>query len=722
MNYELFYDSSMFEGNATIKKYSFADDDHYVVTDNVFKGLKIKLGWYISIFSIPGIIITDKRGRVLEKFGSLEEPIAEYSIGLCGRKIVLKYDTGYEVKNKILNINYDQDIRIKDSKIHYLLAGTRVYQLTSLKRSGRLISVAKLKDNNPINSRVVYDSNKKTLLVTGETFRFKHMTDGMGVCVEGDDTPRYARLMNIRDMSGTKILKLGKGKNEKIVRFVPDTKTWVYDESIDYLDWKCLDNKIEIDETLLDILETNITKDYRPEIGRCMYSDMLTEKVHDIYRLLGGYYYIKNGGTTIFSLDNKFTKKYISNINMQGKINNDVYSGIAINDTLISLFYDESKKDYIMYTRANVSKQTRHIQYSTSKDLVNWEEAKLIRITPEFDFKHSNYYIPSIYKYPDSELYISLYSYHYRNDKHITESILMFSRDRVNWVHSHPVRRYLHSDKNNKTKNGIFVDDTMKFVYEEYPQTISELILSEDDMFFFTVVKSKLGATSYKTQRILLRKNGFTSLYTDRSAFVLTQPLEVIDNKILINYRCKRKGFIRIELLGEDLLPITGYEDDKFDILTQDEIDTPLSWNGNKDINAKIVRLRITMEKAEIFSITGRFKPEVQTKKYTKIRFYYTEHTNAIGGELRDGVDNNDWREVMTQHGSILALKIIGMPEYNDNGTSASINIIYTDGITRKILLVDNTNRHEHLMYENRVIKCFDKGTSCAILDPHLIE
>ena len=44
------------------------------------------------------------------------------------------------------------------------------------------------------------------------------------------------------------------------------------------------------------------------------------------------------------------------------------------------LFYDETKKLYILYVRANVKEGIRHIQYSTSEDLQEWSSFKLIEI------------------------------------------------------------------------------------------------------------------------------------------------------------------------------------------------------------------------------------------------------------------------------------------------------------------------------------------------------
>jgi len=60
-------------------------------------------------------------------------------------------------------------------------------------------------------------------------------------------------------------------------------------------------------------------------------------------------------------------------------------------DTFPSVFYDHNINEYVMYLRANLSLGVRHVMYTKSKDLVNWDSPKLIITDPPFDMSHGNF-------------------------------------------------------------------------------------------------------------------------------------------------------------------------------------------------------------------------------------------------------------------------------------------------------------------------------------------
>ena len=78
----------------------------------------------------------------------------------------------------------------------------------------------------------------------------------------------------------------------------------------------------------------------------------------------------------------------------------DVVHGISTYDSMMSCLYNKNTQKYFMYSRANTRKQERYIQYTTSKDFINWSPIKLIRMKPEYE-KRDNYYISNFFQYPD---------------------------------------------------------------------------------------------------------------------------------------------------------------------------------------------------------------------------------------------------------------------------------------------------------------------------------
>jgi len=67
-------------------------------------------------------------------------------------------------------------------------------------------------------------------------------------------------------------------------------------------------------------------------------------------------------------------------------------------DGLVNCIYDNITDQYFLYVRANVNPGFRYIQYSTSKDLINWKGFKLINIEG-YEKDKDNYYIPCMMKY-----------------------------------------------------------------------------------------------------------------------------------------------------------------------------------------------------------------------------------------------------------------------------------------------------------------------------------
>ena len=92
--------------------------------------------------------------------------------------------------------------------------------------------------------------------------------------------------------------------------------------------------------------------------------------------------------------------------------------------------------------RCNIKLGVRHVFYTKSKDLINWDVPKLVTKTPEFDFSHENLYYMGAYPYPNSEKYIS-FSHHFKNEILSTDGSrrryydrktkVMTSNDGVHW-------------------------------------------------------------------------------------------------------------------------------------------------------------------------------------------------------------------------------------------------------------------------------------------------
>ena len=84
-------------------------------------------------------------------------------------------------------------------------------------------------------------------------------------------------------------------------------------------------------------------------------------------------------------------------------------------DCFPSIFYDHNINEYVLYVRSNIKLGVRHVLYTKSKDLINWDKPKLINKDPEFDMEHENLYYMGAFPLPNSNKYIA-FTPHFRND------------------------------------------------------------------------------------------------------------------------------------------------------------------------------------------------------------------------------------------------------------------------------------------------------------------
>jgi hypothetical protein len=110
--------------------------------------------------------------------------------------------------------------------------------------------------------------------------------------------------------------------------------------------------------------------------------------------------------------------------------------------------------------------------------------------------------------------------------------------------------------------------------------------------------------------RYSLRLDGFASISAPYiGGEVITKPFTFSGSVLEINYSTSAAGEIRFEIQDENGVPIPGYTLDDSQVIIGNEISGSASWQGNNDLKnleARIVRLRIVMKDADLFSI--RFK------------------------------------------------------------------------------------------------------------------
>lgn len=110
-----------------------------------------------------------------------------------------------------------------------------------------------------------------------------------------------------------------------------------------------------------------------------------------------------------------------------------------------------------------------------------------------------------------------------------------------------------------------------------------------------------------RLRRVTVRKDGFASLHADaQTGTVLTRPLVFSGNRLHLNYSTSAAGSIRIEFWDTERKPIAGFSAGDSPLLYGDSLDEIAAWKNGTDLSTlsgKVVRLRITLKDADLYSI-----------------------------------------------------------------------------------------------------------------------
>ena len=85
----------------------------------------------------------------------------------------------------------------------------------------------------------------------------------------------------------------------------------------------------------------------------------------------------------------------------------------------------------------------------------------------------------------------------------------------------------------------------------------------------------------------------------------MTPPMIFEGSRLELNIDTSAGGFARVEILDERGKPIPGFTYHDADELNGNNVNMPVSWNGNQDLSSlkgKPVRLNIRMRAAKLYA------------------------------------------------------------------------------------------------------------------------
>jgi hypothetical protein len=106
--------------------------------------------------------------------------------------------------------------------------------------------------------------------------------------------------------------------------------------------------------------------------------------------------------------------------------------------------------------------------------------------------------------------------------------------------------------------------------------------------------------------RYTLRTDGFVSIHAGAEpGELVTRPLVFTGDRLVVNARTSAAGSIRVELLGDDGLPLPGFELSTCREVVGDMIDGEVRWEGDPSLQVHAgspVRIRFVMTECDLYS------------------------------------------------------------------------------------------------------------------------
>ena len=271
--------------------------------------------------------------------------------------------------------------------------------------------------------------------------------------------------------------------------------------------------------------------------------------------------------------------------------------------------YNPDTGEYVAYMRGFPEEPEygvrgrRALRRSGGKEFGNWHPPQYVLSTDAQDPPTDDIYTPAYCAYPGvSGLYLMFPSIYHRLDSELDVQLAV-SRDGWNW--DRPERRPIISRASGKREYGMI-------------HAGPNLVPLNDDEWGLAYDGSYRRHDHGKPEApaefrwAIWQRNRLVGLEAPVEGRVTTIGRPCHGSELRINFRTKRAGWVKVELVTPPTLPISetktleGFSEDDVDVLTGDELDQVVTWKGKSDLSAlrgKTISVRLHMARAEVFSL-----------------------------------------------------------------------------------------------------------------------
>jgi hypothetical protein len=253
-------------------------------------------------------------------------------------------------------------------------------------------------------------------------------------------------------------------------------------------------------------------------------------------------------------------------------------------------FWDAHAGLYREYHRA-LRNKVRDIMTGTSHDFLKWTDPEFL----EYEGAPAEHlYTNAILPYPRAPHILIGFPTRFLPAHEQTEPTFMASRD------GRKFRRYPEAvipttapaDRDGNRSN------YMAWGLVQLPGSKHELSVFAKEAYY-------TGPGS-RIRRFAYRLDGFVALRAENAGGeALTRPVRFAGKSLVLNYRTRPGGSVRVELRAEDGAPIRGFAAADARALQGDETAAPAAWSGGTDVAAlagRPIRLRFLLQDAELYS------------------------------------------------------------------------------------------------------------------------
>lgn len=247
-------------------------------------------------------------------------------------------------------------------------------------------------------------------------------------------------------------------------------------------------------------------------------------------------------------------------------------------------FWDTDRGEYRAYWRY-FGNGVRAIRTATSKDFIHWENESDLKYPKETPTEHL--YTNAIQKYFRAQHLFIGFPTRYESKSQQVEPILMTSRDGSTFQRyaDAVIPRTAPRDRNHNRSNymvwGMF----------QLPGKPREIAVYGTENYY--------ERTPGRVRRFVYRVDGFVALHGGNDGGrVTTKPLQYEGKRLLLNYKVRTGGSLKVEVLNDDggviavSKPIDG-----------DAIDAAVNWERNEGFSEGVLQLRFSLKNADVYSL-----------------------------------------------------------------------------------------------------------------------